>query len=391
MNLKIMLMGSRPLVACAVVLAAGIVGCGGGETPPPATPENPPAAAGDGPTGTAEEAQVSGDVTADDFEEPLGNYGTWMDDPRYGRIWQPADDVAGADFAPYASDGSWVANEDAAGGWVYQSRWDTEFGWATYHYGRWVDHDDYGWVWIPGVEWAPAWVEWRYGGGYVGFVPAGPEGYVWPENRWTFVEERHFGDPGGVWSVRVAPERVHTVFVAAAPIAISAGARFSVGPAFGAIRAAGGNVRTAHHSAPNRAAVHAAGKASAAKATTAGRPHPQPGGTAQATVRRGPKAGTKTSVPVRTPVASRSNAGAAPAHGGPAPAHHDPAAHPSPANATVPAHHEATREPARPAATTMTPTHEPAHPAPVNAAKPKPQPEAAPAKPKAAPAKRGKK
>src|SRR5262249_11217012 len=149
---------------------------------------------------------------------------------------------------PYSSDGSWAANED--GGWVFQSKYDNEWGWATYHYGRWVDHDELGWVWIPGNEWAPAWVDFRYGGGHVGWAPMGPPGYTVVENRWSFVEERHFGDPGGVVSFRVAPERVHAVFTAAAPMERRGGGRggvavaWSFGPPMASIRAAGAPIRS---------------------------------------------------------------------------------------------------------------------------------------------------
>src|SRR5688572_32433779 len=38
-------------------------------------------------------------------------------------------------------------------GWFWDS--DERFGWATYHYGRWINHRYYGWVWVPGTEWAP--------------------------------------------------------------------------------------------------------------------------------------------------------------------------------------------------------------------------------------------
>ncbi|HXO42039.1 MAG TPA: DUF6600 domain-containing protein, partial [Thermoanaerobaculia bacterium] len=48
-------------------------------------------------------------------------------------------------------------------------------GWATYHYGRWAYDSDYGWEWIPGYEWGPAWVAWRNGGGYIGWAPLPPE------------------------------------------------------------------------------------------------------------------------------------------------------------------------------------------------------------------------
>ena len=34
-----------------------------------------------------------------------------------------------------------------------------------------LDLDSYGWVWVPGYEWGPAWVSWRTGGDYVGWAP----------------------------------------------------------------------------------------------------------------------------------------------------------------------------------------------------------------------------
>jgi hypothetical protein len=39
----------------------------------------------------------------------------------------------------------------------------------------------YGWIWVPGDEWAPAWVSWHYGDGYVGWAPLPPRA------RWTGV------------------------------------------------------------------------------------------------------------------------------------------------------------------------------------------------------------
>jgi hypothetical protein len=374
-------MGPGRLSLCVALLAAVIVGCGG-EAPPPATPENAPASADDA------QEDVSGDVTTEDFEEPLSNYGTWLDDPTYGRVWQPADDVSGADFAPYGSDGAWVANEDGDG-WVYESKYNDDYGWATYHYGRWVEHDEYGWVWQPGVEWAPSWVEWRYGGGYVGYVPYGPEGYVYPENRWAFVEERHFGDAGGVWGIRLAPERIHAVFVAAPLIEVRAGGHWSAGPSRDRIRAAGGTVRTAKVSPMNRAGVRAAGKAAVARAASAGRPKPSTSGQASAAIRRGPNKGTVKQVASRAPVAAaragRTAAGAAAGHNaGAAPAHNEqgrPAREPA---------REPTREPARTAepARTTEPAKAAAHPvAPVATNKPKP---AAPPPAKKAPPKKRK-
>src|SRR5258708_33181824 len=51
------------------------------------------------------------------------------------------------------------------------------FGWATYHYGRWARIRGVGWVWVPGSEWAPAWVSWRRSPDYVGWAPLPPEAY----------------------------------------------------------------------------------------------------------------------------------------------------------------------------------------------------------------------
>ena len=75
-----------------------------------------------------------------------------------------------SNWRPYA-DGYW-AYTDA--GWTWVSYED--FGWATYHYGRWTHLADYGWVWVPGYEWGPAWVSWRTGGDYVGWAPLPPQG-----------------------------------------------------------------------------------------------------------------------------------------------------------------------------------------------------------------------
>jgi hypothetical protein len=105
------------------------------------------------------------------FESALDAYGTWVDDPVYGRVWVPSTSVVGNDFFPYATGGYWVLSEF---GWTWVSDWD--WGWAPFHYGRWSTLDGYGWCWIPGSVWGPAWVSWRSGGGYVGWSPLPPAG-----------------------------------------------------------------------------------------------------------------------------------------------------------------------------------------------------------------------
>jgi hypothetical protein len=82
------------------------------------------------------------------------------------------------------------------------------FGWATYHYGRWTRLRDVGWIWVPGEEWAPAWVSWRTSNNYVGWAPLPPEARFdrrrgiqkWADNyydigpeQYAFVSDSDFG------------------------------------------------------------------------------------------------------------------------------------------------------------------------------------------------------
>ncbi len=104
--------------------------------------------------------------TVNDFYEPLAVYGRWEVVGSYGRCWVPARVSPG--WRPY-SNGHWQRT-DAGWYWVSDEPW----GWATYHYGRWDFNGTLGWVWVPRTEWAPAWVSWREGGGYVGWAPLPP-------------------------------------------------------------------------------------------------------------------------------------------------------------------------------------------------------------------------
>ena len=111
------------------------------------------------------------DVSVDFFYNNLSG-GSWMEVGDYGYCWQPDVVVSNTSWRPY-SDGYWAYTDL---GWTWVSYED--FGWATYHYGRWVRLSDYGWVWVPGrdedLEWGPAWVSWRTGGDYVGWAPLPP-------------------------------------------------------------------------------------------------------------------------------------------------------------------------------------------------------------------------
>jgi len=110
------------------------------------------------------------DVSVDFFYDNLSAGGNWVEVGDYGYCWQPTIAVSNRSWRPYA-DGYWAYTDV---GWTWVSYED--FGWATYHYGRWTRLRDRGWIWVPGREWAPAWVSWRTGGDYVGWAPLPPRG-----------------------------------------------------------------------------------------------------------------------------------------------------------------------------------------------------------------------
>src|SRR2546427_2269519 len=108
--------------------------------------------------------------TESDFYEPLIPHGEWVVVGSYGRCWRPTRVEAG--WRPYA-DGHWRRTD---AGWYWAS--DEPWGWATYHYGRWDWRLEFGWIWVPHTQWAPAWVSWRQGAGYVGWAPLPPSARI---------------------------------------------------------------------------------------------------------------------------------------------------------------------------------------------------------------------
>jgi len=63
----------------------------------------------------------------------------------------PSTATVGVDFAPYASGGHFVMSDY---GWTWAS--DYDWGWAPFHYGRWLVVGGHGWCWLPGTVWGPA-------------------------------------------------------------------------------------------------------------------------------------------------------------------------------------------------------------------------------------------
>jgi hypothetical protein len=121
-----------------------------------------------------------------DFNQPLEPYGSWVNVSSYGRCWHPREVTA--DWSPYTV-GHW---EWTDAGWYWAS--DEPWGWACFHYGSWDNDPQYGWVWIPGTDWAPAWVTWRYSDAYIGWAPCGPGLSVLAPSFFTFCDVHRFHD-----------------------------------------------------------------------------------------------------------------------------------------------------------------------------------------------------
>ncbi len=102
------------------------------------------------------------------FYEELRPHGAWFETPHYGYVWRPEVARRSSDWRPY-TEGRWA---DTDMGWTWIS--DEPFGWATYHYGRWTIVENLGWIWVPGSDWAPAWVSWRESNDYIGWAPLPP-------------------------------------------------------------------------------------------------------------------------------------------------------------------------------------------------------------------------
>ncbi len=132
---------------------------------------------------------VSPEMTgADD----LGRYGRWEQSADYGAVWFPTTVVVG--WAPYR-DGRWAWVPPWGWTWIDDAPW----GFAPFHYGRWVSWGGR-WGWCPGgyvvrPVYAPALVAWvgganwsvsvNVGGPAVGWVPLAPREVYVPWYRHT--------------------------------------------------------------------------------------------------------------------------------------------------------------------------------------------------------------
>ena len=118
--------------------------------------------------------------------QPAEDGAEWIVVAPHGQVWRPLHVAIG--WQPYLH-GQWAWTAD---GWFWVT--DEPWGWATYHYGRWAFDPALGWFWVPGYAWAPAWVAWREGDGFVGWAPLLPGDAPWwaddyplAPSQWIFV------------------------------------------------------------------------------------------------------------------------------------------------------------------------------------------------------------
>jgi hypothetical protein len=97
--------------------------------------------------------------------DDLDDYGDWRDDSNYGHVWFPNRIDAG--WAPY-HEGHWDWISPWGWTWVDDSSW----GYAPFHYGRWVSVGGR-WGWVAG----PVTVQAVYAPALVVFIGGGPGGF----------------------------------------------------------------------------------------------------------------------------------------------------------------------------------------------------------------------
>ncbi len=106
----------------------------------------------------------------DDYEGELNRYGRWVNVEPYGNVWVPGD--VDESWRPYWN-GHWTWIGLTGWTWVPYEPW----GWVTFHYGRWHWGVGLGWYWIPTSLWGPAWVSWWNDMDYIGWSPLSWYGY----------------------------------------------------------------------------------------------------------------------------------------------------------------------------------------------------------------------
>ncbi len=116
----------------------------------------------------------------------LDRYGRWVyiqDSDTWA--WQPE---VTSTWSPYTY-GRWYWTP-AGWTWISYEPW----GWVPFHYGTWFFDGQFGWVWGWDSVWGPAWVDWMWWPGYVGWCPRGYYDWWYWHRYWRGNGHHHWRD-----------------------------------------------------------------------------------------------------------------------------------------------------------------------------------------------------
>lgn len=147
--------------------------------------------------------------------EALDSYGSWRVVPAYGSVWVP--DGVAPGWVPYST-GSWIWDPRFGWTWIDDAPW----GWAPFHYGRWVFIGGF-WAWAPGPVvvrpvYAPALVAFfSFGHGVSAGIRIGAPGVCWVALGWGEPLVPWWGRPGFIgrpwWGGWGGPRMVNNVVI----------------------------------------------------------------------------------------------------------------------------------------------------------------------------------
>ena len=136
-------------------------------------------------------------------DNELSDNGSWNYVSSVGAWgWRP---YVSAGWRPYYH-GYW-GHRGGALVWISYEPW----GWVPYHYGRWSYDTGFGWVWLPGSAYSPAWVYWLYGPSYIGWAPAGWYDCYRPYYGWAYRPYARYGFDFGIGFGSYGRVRLHDI------------------------------------------------------------------------------------------------------------------------------------------------------------------------------------
>jgi len=101
---------------------------------------------------------------ANDVRAVLSQYGKFVQHQKYGEVWVPG--VTPQGWHPYPPC-HWVYTKQM--GWYFDDK--TPWGQIVHHYGRWSNDPQMGWIWVPDAQFSPGWVVWRTDQKWIGWAP----------------------------------------------------------------------------------------------------------------------------------------------------------------------------------------------------------------------------